>query len=108
MPYYLFDKCNEQGLENLEKIADLWGLKEDECFPDNRQWEGQTNNTYLSICYTKDNSFPVLVQTAPNKSHLNNPHVKQMLNDLMFALDAINVHKEKNRPYNMGEFKQEF
>tara|TARA_Y100000310_G_C20017925_1_gene506038 strand:- start:79 stop:396 length:318 start_codon:yes stop_codon:yes gene_type:complete len=105
MPYYLFDKCNEQGLENLEKIADLWGLKEDECPPGSRQWVGQTDHTYLSIGYGRDNSLPVLVQTDPNKSHLNNLGVKQMVNDLMYALDVINVYKEKDRPYDMSEFK---
>jgi hypothetical protein len=108
MALYRFDKCGEMGIKNLETIARLWNLDEEADPEGMKQWIGQTNYSHLLIKYDKANILPVLVQTDPNKSHLINPQVKQMINDLLYVLDLNIVYKGDSTPYDMNEFKQEF
>jgi hypothetical protein len=105
MPTYMFDKCNQKDLNNLEIIANLWGLNEISNSHKERQWNGQTNAAYVDLMYRPESSLPVLLSFEPDKSHLSSPRVKQMINDMLYALDAFKVYKGPNNSYDMKEFQ---
>ena len=102
MSYYMFDKCNESDLINLEAIVDVMGLDEVRCPPGRRQW--QSKNSYPIMAYQYGAKMPVMLQIKPSKTHLNDQKTKQMILDVMYALDVINVYKPDGTPYDFNEF----
>ena len=108
MTVYMFDKCDEKALENLETITALWCIdKVDTPYEGFKQWYGKSNHSVISLIYRADDPLPVLLNLDHDKSHLNNQNIKHLVMDLMYALDVNKAYNGNKEPCDMNEFQDD-
>ncbi len=101
MSYYFFDRCTENCIPGLEKIAKELGLTEyAEKMPSKKYWQGnvlESENEFdqdLIIMYDPTSHLPLMIQT-----NTHDPKKKQIKNIIKSLIDLCQPSEIYQEPF---------
>jgi hypothetical protein len=109
MTFYFFNKCPEEKLSKIERLAEEYKLEEDIQQEFARAWKGypfgEPEKGMLRICYDlRVEEQPFVFQTDICVDHKNNYQVLEALKKFIDVLEPTRVENLKWKAYDMREF----
>ncbi|MBT3297459.1 hypothetical protein HN385_00890 [archaeon] len=108
MTYYCFDKCPEERIDSIEKIALDLGLKKVSSHEHGTSWFGEAINLEpeqrIFINYNKQCETPLIVQTPSYIDH-KYESVRKIISDIQELCQANHIYDVTMNDYGIGTFK---
>jgi len=105
MPYYCYDRCPEEAVEQIDELARKLGLEQGNANLPNRSWLGgfddEAYNGFLHIDYDSDDADrPLIVQTRPGMDYRKNP-IRDVLKELKEICQGATVSAMHEGPIDL-------
>jgi hypothetical protein len=107
MPYYLYDNCPLECLDNVAQLCNQLRFREGRNIPPNRQWITTHSSNIWLIGYDSSRDKPLLVQTDPFVDHTQ-PDVHIVMKELLSITDSTQIYAGLIRPHiklDMSQFR---
>jgi hypothetical protein len=109
MAYYCFDRCPEEKLSEIEKLALEIDLKPQDVISPGKSWIGQPFSEgfegFLLVNYQPSHNYsPFILQTSSKVDH-RRPDVLDVIKRFISICEPSQIYNLGMQPYNMAEFK---
>ncbi len=108
MTYYCFDKCPEEKIESIDRLAIELGLKQISSHEHGKSWFGEAINLKpeqrIFINYNKQSETPLVVQTPSYVDH-RFEDVKRMIYEIQGLCQAEHIYDVTMNDYGIEIFK---
>ena len=109
MAYYCFDRCSEDDLSDIEKIASDLELEQYKTNPPDKSWLGAPSvegfEGFLLVSYQPNHKHsPFLLQTSRDVDH-KNEKVLGVIKRFISVCKPNTIYDQELQLYDMAEFE---